>query len=262
MIFRVLESLASILYENPINCCPLRTVTRNCVPAENDISARAGSATYTMSPLCSPVTRETILNALHEFDAQIRDTPEGQSWISNKAQKFAIDYEGRLYPPKAVVSLATRIPVSDFSGGAETELGLSAFWKSTPYTASSGFWSSAACIFGLISGMVVAQRRLSEQLRANRGALQELMGRISRAISCQQLNIQGLEAINQPFAMSSVSNYSVLGAGSNTTIELQFKCLSDKPGTAFVLNLGALRLTKEGHSKFSIGFNNIKAVKH
>lgn len=71
------------------------------------------------------LSRQMILSAIDRFDAEVRDTPEGQSWTANRAQKFALDHEGRLYPPKRIISLATGVSLSDFSGGTETNDALS-----------------------------------------------------------------------------------------------------------------------------------------
>ncbi len=69
------------------------------------------------------VTREQVLRAFHEFSLE-----PPTDWISNKAQKFVVVHEGQPFPPKRVLSIATGVPVRDFSGGAEangilTELG-------------------------------------------------------------------------------------------------------------------------------------------
>jgi hypothetical protein len=38
----------------------------------------------------------------------------------HKPTKFAVMIDGRAYPPKAIISLATGLPVSAFSGGIES----------------------------------------------------------------------------------------------------------------------------------------------
>jgi 5-methylcytosine-specific restriction protein A len=38
----------------------------------------------------------------------------------HKPTKFAVVIDGRAYPPKAIISLATGVPVSGFSGGIES----------------------------------------------------------------------------------------------------------------------------------------------
>ena len=67
-----------------------------------------------------PVSSSKILEALHTFDRRYRNTPQFTGWESYGPQKYAISYEGKLYPPKVIISLATGVPRSDFSGGRES----------------------------------------------------------------------------------------------------------------------------------------------
>jgi len=55
-------------------------------------------------------THAQIRHAIAKYDASGAD----YNW---KANKFALVHEGRYYPPKVIVSLATRLPVTGFSGG-------------------------------------------------------------------------------------------------------------------------------------------------
>jgi 5-methylcytosine-specific restriction enzyme A len=66
-----------------------------------------------------PTDREKIIFALEDFDAHWRPTPEWEGWQLSKSQRYALAFEGRQYPPKKIISLATGIPVSEFSGGKE-----------------------------------------------------------------------------------------------------------------------------------------------
>lgn len=43
----------------------------------------------------------------------------------HKPTKFAVIVDGRAYPPKAIIALATGLPVSSFSGGIESTRWLS-----------------------------------------------------------------------------------------------------------------------------------------
>jgi 5-methylcytosine-specific restriction protein A len=58
-----------------------------------------------------------IRAALHEFDRSLRASDELAGWEQNGAQLYAIEYEGRHYPPKKIISLATQFPVGKFTGG-------------------------------------------------------------------------------------------------------------------------------------------------
>lgn len=66
------------------------------------------------------VSKERIDKALLEFDRKCRSQSEWQGWESNLAHRYAVHVGGELYPAKKIVSLATGIPVGEFSGGRPT----------------------------------------------------------------------------------------------------------------------------------------------
>lgn len=51
------------------------------------------------------------------FDRELRASPEWLRWEDNQAHKYAIRLSGQFYPVKQIVPLATRVAVSEFSGG-------------------------------------------------------------------------------------------------------------------------------------------------
>jgi predicted HNH restriction endonuclease len=51
------------------------------------------------------------------FDRELRDTSDWAEWEQNRAHRYAIRQEGRRYPVKQIISMATGMSVSDFSGG-------------------------------------------------------------------------------------------------------------------------------------------------
>lgn len=69
------------------------------------------------------LTGDEVSKAIARFDADLRGRKEWAEWEQNKAHKYAIDLAGKLYPVKQIVSLASGIPVSEFSGGAGAERG-------------------------------------------------------------------------------------------------------------------------------------------
>lgn len=73
-----------------------------------------------------PVGRDAIERALELFDRSFRDSEEWAGWTGNNAHRHAIEFEGQLYPPKKVISLATGMPVSTFSGGPQSNSYLAA----------------------------------------------------------------------------------------------------------------------------------------
>src|SRR5262245_15247561 len=72
-----------------------------------------------MSPIPG-ATREQLLSAFEQFDRGLRDTPPWRGWDSRLSQRYAIEEQGRRYPVKKMISLATGVPLSDFSGGKES----------------------------------------------------------------------------------------------------------------------------------------------
>lgn len=67
-----------------------------------------------------PVTRQAVLCALLEFGAKHPDPNAYENWLHKDSYRYAIDHEGKLYPPKHILSLVTGIPTTEFSGGDQT----------------------------------------------------------------------------------------------------------------------------------------------
>ena len=65
------------------------------------------------------IERERLIEAFEEFDRTLRDKSDWVGWENNRAQKWAIDYEGKFIRPK-IISIATGHPVTGFSGGTES----------------------------------------------------------------------------------------------------------------------------------------------
>lgn len=70
--------------------------------------------------MITDVSEATILDAMKRFDEEYRNNAEWLNWQNNKNHKYAIQREGRLYPVKQIISMATEQPVSSFSGGDES----------------------------------------------------------------------------------------------------------------------------------------------
>ena len=66
------------------------------------------------------ITHDVVLAALREFDAQYPDPNDYDHWLQKKNYKYAIKYEGRVYPPKYILELITGLPARGFNGGEET----------------------------------------------------------------------------------------------------------------------------------------------
>ena len=59
-------------------------------------------------------TEEQLIKAIVEYDKGRGDRDD---FTRSKSQKFAIKYKGQLYPPKVIISSATGLNLSEFSGG-------------------------------------------------------------------------------------------------------------------------------------------------
>ena len=65
-------------------------------------------------------TREQLIEAIEKFDIEYRNNPEFSGFESKRSQKYALNYEGELYPPKMIIHLATGIERRSFNGGEES----------------------------------------------------------------------------------------------------------------------------------------------
>jgi 5-methylcytosine-specific restriction protein A len=65
-------------------------------------------------------TVEQVRQALSDFDSRHRNAPEWSGWVDNQAYKYAIFADGKIYPVKQIVSMATGLARSEFSGGNES----------------------------------------------------------------------------------------------------------------------------------------------
>jgi hypothetical protein len=69
-----------------------------------------------------PVSRDRIVDAMKSFDREERDKEEWRDWQSDANYEHAIQYEGRLYPVKQIISMATGASKVSFSGGPESNI--------------------------------------------------------------------------------------------------------------------------------------------
>ena len=66
------------------------------------------------------VTTENILAAIREFDMQYSDSNSYDSWLEKETYKYALEYHGKRYPCKYILSQATGIDILEFAGGNPT----------------------------------------------------------------------------------------------------------------------------------------------
>lgn len=99
------------------------------------------------------VTRSQVLEQLAKYDTDFPNTNDYENWLDDGTYVYALKYDGKLYPPKYILSRASGLPLSDFSGGDNTndlfeELGFAVrdkrnhvkYWKIAPGE-EARFWS-------------------------------------------------------------------------------------------------------------------------
>ena len=64
------------------------------------------------------VSRRDVLDALADFDRVYPNTRQFDNWLEKKNHKWAIEYEGKLYPVKYILSKASGVHVNRFYGGS------------------------------------------------------------------------------------------------------------------------------------------------
>ncbi|MBX0330018.1 hypothetical protein K2Z83_20325 [Oscillochloris sp. ZM17-4] len=69
-------------------------------------------------PRIPHVSKEDLVAAMDRFDREFRSQPRWLRWPTH-ADKFALAYNGKRYPVKFVIALATGVGVHTFSGGQE-----------------------------------------------------------------------------------------------------------------------------------------------
>jgi hypothetical protein len=65
------------------------------------------------------VAADKISSAMNHFDSELRTSPQWANWEDNQSYRYAINKDGKLYPVKQIVSMATGASVNSFSGGSE-----------------------------------------------------------------------------------------------------------------------------------------------
>lgn len=63
------------------------------------------------------ITSQDVVGVLEEFQAKYPNPASYRNWLQNQTYKYALEYQGRLYPPKYLLSQVTGIDSSEFSGG-------------------------------------------------------------------------------------------------------------------------------------------------
>lgn len=66
------------------------------------------------------VTAQDIRKAMRNFDSQYPKTNDYDSWLDKKNYKYTVQHNRKLYPCKRILSQASAIDTSEFSGGEQT----------------------------------------------------------------------------------------------------------------------------------------------
>jgi hypothetical protein len=74
------------------------------------------------------VTREAILRAIDYYKSEYPEN-DYDNWLNKDIYKYAILYEGQLYPPTYIMGLSTDINCVYFAGGSTTSLGVNPVFK-------------------------------------------------------------------------------------------------------------------------------------
>lgn len=66
------------------------------------------------------ITRYDVIAALEHFDALYDNSSEYENWLEKDYYRYAVEYNGRLYPPKHILSQVAESGATDFEGGEQT----------------------------------------------------------------------------------------------------------------------------------------------
>ena len=66
------------------------------------------------------LTHDDVVKELQKYDYEYPDTNQYDDWLEKETYKFVLEHNGRLYPPKHILSRITGISTSEFSGGDRT----------------------------------------------------------------------------------------------------------------------------------------------
>jgi hypothetical protein len=66
------------------------------------------------------ITRQLILKAMQDFDDLYPESNDYAGWLDDSKYKYKVHHQKRVYPPKHILSEASGISVSEFSGGEQT----------------------------------------------------------------------------------------------------------------------------------------------
>ena len=67
------------------------------------------------------ISHSQVLRALHDFDREYPNTNEYRNWLNRGNYQYAVEHDGKLYPPKKIMRDVLGIPESNkLHGGKPT----------------------------------------------------------------------------------------------------------------------------------------------
>jgi hypothetical protein len=66
------------------------------------------------------VTRDAVLRALRQFEKDYPEANDYDHWLDMATYKYAVQFNGRLFPPKYILSEASGFPTQQLNGGEPT----------------------------------------------------------------------------------------------------------------------------------------------
>lgn len=122
------------------------------------------------------LSKADIEGAMRAFDSDFRSSKRWQGWEQRVSQKYVVEYEGKRYPPKQILSMAMGIPVARFTGGSATNDPLQALgFKVYPIrNADERSWIYGKPVWQLVLDALAALGGKASRLQIE----QEIVGKI------------------------------------------------------------------------------------
>ncbi|MCC6606170.1 MAG: hypothetical protein IT327_23390 [Anaerolineae bacterium] len=66
------------------------------------------------------VTRDAVLRVLRQFEKDYPEANDYDHWLDKATYKYAVQFNGRLFPPKYILSEVSGTSTKEFTGGEQT----------------------------------------------------------------------------------------------------------------------------------------------
>lgn len=102
----------------PNNYDVLEYLVKNSLQQLKEALGELDSKNSEAPPSMDGVLRQDILKAIDKYDVDFPNN-DYDHWLGKHIYKYALEYKGRLYPPKYIMSLVIGIPTTRFYGGKD-----------------------------------------------------------------------------------------------------------------------------------------------